>query len=332
MQNNEGRVRELIAEQAADAGLWFHAETAAEAYVQAALRRLHAVIEGDEIMAVVSEPAPSSEEGGEPTAGIDLAWAAQQLVDRMKMCHEDAAYKSVWMVNQLHVGSYKGPTYTYELRQLEQALKDRPEMAGGEGNTDGNGVRPDHKSEGGNHSVPVQVDLLRPSPQSSPPPDAKVGEHPLTVEWRADRKAGRTDVGLLTEIGDRMAVALHEQAQKIVCVTDAHGEAHAEAIMFRTQRDNVTTDLLLMTARASKAEAALTLSSQRSAELEHMAANYKASALAAGTREAEAVLRNTSLEKVVEAAREYRLGNATFVTDLYAALDALPQARAEQKP
>ena len=43
---NEAAVKALVDEQAEDDGLWFHAETAAEAYVQQALRRLHAVIEG----------------------------------------------------------------------------------------------------------------------------------------------------------------------------------------------------------------------------------------------------------------------------------------------
>jgi len=36
----------LVDEQAKDAGLWFAAQSAAEAYVQAELRRLHEVIEG----------------------------------------------------------------------------------------------------------------------------------------------------------------------------------------------------------------------------------------------------------------------------------------------
>lgn len=35
----------VVIEQAKDEGLWFVAETAPEAYLQAALRRLHAVIE-----------------------------------------------------------------------------------------------------------------------------------------------------------------------------------------------------------------------------------------------------------------------------------------------
>lgn len=38
--------RRIAAEQAKDDGLWFVAETCAEAYLQAALRRLTAAIEG----------------------------------------------------------------------------------------------------------------------------------------------------------------------------------------------------------------------------------------------------------------------------------------------
>jgi hypothetical protein len=38
--------REIADQQAEDDGLWFVAETAAEAYLQQELRRLHAAIEG----------------------------------------------------------------------------------------------------------------------------------------------------------------------------------------------------------------------------------------------------------------------------------------------
>ncbi len=37
---------ELVKEQADDPGLWFQAETAAEAYLQQELRKLHMAIEG----------------------------------------------------------------------------------------------------------------------------------------------------------------------------------------------------------------------------------------------------------------------------------------------
>ena len=39
--------RRLVDAQAEDEGLWFIAETAAEAYLQQELRRLHAAVEGD---------------------------------------------------------------------------------------------------------------------------------------------------------------------------------------------------------------------------------------------------------------------------------------------
>ena len=43
---NEDAIKALVEEQANDDGLWFVAETCAEAYLQQELRRLHAVIEG----------------------------------------------------------------------------------------------------------------------------------------------------------------------------------------------------------------------------------------------------------------------------------------------
>lgn len=39
-------IRSVVSAQAEDNGLWFVAETAAEAYLQQELRRLHEVIEG----------------------------------------------------------------------------------------------------------------------------------------------------------------------------------------------------------------------------------------------------------------------------------------------
>jgi hypothetical protein len=38
-------LKKLVEEQAEDEGLWFVAETAPEAYLQAALRKLHAAVE-----------------------------------------------------------------------------------------------------------------------------------------------------------------------------------------------------------------------------------------------------------------------------------------------
>ena len=40
-------LRQIVDEQAEDEGLWFVAQTAPEAYLQQALRRLHAAVEGE---------------------------------------------------------------------------------------------------------------------------------------------------------------------------------------------------------------------------------------------------------------------------------------------
>jgi hypothetical protein len=60
-------IMELVSEQAEDDGLWFVARTASESYLQSALRRLHAAIEGerhtptdfDRIDATTGTPAPT---------------------------------------------------------------------------------------------------------------------------------------------------------------------------------------------------------------------------------------------------------------------------------
>jgi hypothetical protein len=41
------KLRDLVSQQAEDEGLWFIAETAPEAYLQEALRKLHRAIEGE---------------------------------------------------------------------------------------------------------------------------------------------------------------------------------------------------------------------------------------------------------------------------------------------
>lgn len=43
---NEEKIRSVVNEQAEDEGLWCDTRYASEAYLQAALRRLHEVIEG----------------------------------------------------------------------------------------------------------------------------------------------------------------------------------------------------------------------------------------------------------------------------------------------
>jgi len=51
-----------------------------------------------------------------------LRLAAQALLDRLTAVHADPAYESVWVVSQMHVGPYAGPTYTEELDALRRAL------------------------------------------------------------------------------------------------------------------------------------------------------------------------------------------------------------------
>ncbi len=43
-------VKKLVEEQANDDGIWFNAETAAEAYLQQELRRLHHLIETGQVI------------------------------------------------------------------------------------------------------------------------------------------------------------------------------------------------------------------------------------------------------------------------------------------
>jgi len=50
------RIGELVKEQATDDGLWFEAETVAEAYLQSELRKLHALIEKKHLSSVEGMP------------------------------------------------------------------------------------------------------------------------------------------------------------------------------------------------------------------------------------------------------------------------------------
>lgn len=47
MEQSINNVLDLVSQQAEDEGLWFIAETAPEAYLQDALRRLHETIENE---------------------------------------------------------------------------------------------------------------------------------------------------------------------------------------------------------------------------------------------------------------------------------------------
>jgi len=62
---------------------------------------------------------------GEVTADEQLREierAARALRDKLKAIHDDPVFMSVWVINQLHAGPYKGPTYTAELVALDEAL------------------------------------------------------------------------------------------------------------------------------------------------------------------------------------------------------------------
>lgn len=57
----------LVDRQAEDEGLWFDAETATEAYLQKALRQLHAAVEGDDKMrATLTAEPPAERYWGDP--------------------------------------------------------------------------------------------------------------------------------------------------------------------------------------------------------------------------------------------------------------------------
>lgn len=48
--------------------------------------------------------------------------ALAALVKRLDEIHADPAYKSVWVINQLHAGSYTGPTYVDALVRAREVL------------------------------------------------------------------------------------------------------------------------------------------------------------------------------------------------------------------
>ena len=47
----------------------------------------------------------------------------RQLVNRLDFIHDHAAYRSVWTINQIHVGPYQGPTYEAELAAARAFLE-----------------------------------------------------------------------------------------------------------------------------------------------------------------------------------------------------------------
>ena len=45
------------------------------------------------------------------------------LVDRLEEIHADPAYQTVWTVNQIHAGPYRGPTYAEALARAKAELR-----------------------------------------------------------------------------------------------------------------------------------------------------------------------------------------------------------------
>lgn len=92
----DARARKLVEEQANDEGLWFQAQTCAEAYVQNALRKLHAAVEGDDsvIFPAVATALPKSQSGerDDVARALELArdaltWVTdQEIVDPAATC------------------------------------------------------------------------------------------------------------------------------------------------------------------------------------------------------------------------------------------------------
>jgi hypothetical protein len=48
--------------------------------------------------------------------------ALSDLVNKLKIIHDDSRYTAVWSNYHIHGGRYTGPTYIEELKQAEQAL------------------------------------------------------------------------------------------------------------------------------------------------------------------------------------------------------------------
>ena len=57
---------------------------------------------------------------------VVLEAALRALVSRLDAVHAHPAYMSVWQISQIHVGPYRGPTYTEALAQAREALEGKP--------------------------------------------------------------------------------------------------------------------------------------------------------------------------------------------------------------
>jgi hypothetical protein len=95
-------LRELLDDQAADRGLWFDAKTCPEAYLQNALRRLHAAIEGTPPVVPVAEAfhltdptGPGVLCGAEVTPGHPLRIAPEAIHATCEECQAIALGREV---------------------------------------------------------------------------------------------------------------------------------------------------------------------------------------------------------------------------------------------
>jgi hypothetical protein len=72
----------------------------------------------EELRAALSARPSDGGQGGDSVLRV----AALALVERLAVVHADYRYAGVWQCAQNHIGQYAGPTYTDELRALEDAL------------------------------------------------------------------------------------------------------------------------------------------------------------------------------------------------------------------
>jgi hypothetical protein len=90
------RLRKLVTRQASDPGLWFDAATAPEAYLQKALREVHAEIEHDEEMVALCHTSP--------TAMSQRQFECEHTyVHSEKFCRCHTPQNSIWFCPQCRV-------------------------------------------------------------------------------------------------------------------------------------------------------------------------------------------------------------------------------------
>lgn len=56
------------------------------------------------------------------TTGNEVMATAKAVVAKLDLIHNDPAYRSVWAINQMHAGPYRGPDYADELAALVAAI------------------------------------------------------------------------------------------------------------------------------------------------------------------------------------------------------------------